>query len=74
MTAHAYAVLDSYICGFALQEASLPFQGPESASEVAEPMMQQSRQTPARTSSRWRPNTSSNRLRLRQRVPVRAPT
>ena len=60
MTAHAYALLDSYIYGFALQEASLPFQGPESASEVAEPMMQQSRQTPARTSSRWRPNTSSN--------------
>ena len=40
MTAHAYALLDSYIYGIALQEASLPFQGPESASEVAEPMTQ----------------------------------
>ena len=40
MTAHAYALLDSYVYGFALQEASLPFQGTESASEVAEPMMQ----------------------------------
>jgi len=25
MTAHAYSLLDSYIYGFALQEASLPF-------------------------------------------------
>lgn len=41
MTAHAYALLDSYIYGFALQEASLPFEGPESAAGVAEPMMQQ---------------------------------
>jgi AcrR family transcriptional regulator len=41
MTAHAYALLDSYIYGFALQEASLPFEGPESAVDVAEPMMQQ---------------------------------
>jgi AcrR family transcriptional regulator len=41
MTAHAYALLDSYIYGFALQEASLPFQGPESATAVAEPMMKQ---------------------------------
>jgi hypothetical protein len=41
MTAHAYALLDSYIYGFALQEASLPFDGPETVAEVAEPMMQQ---------------------------------
>jgi AcrR family transcriptional regulator len=41
MTAHAYALLDSYIYGFALQEASLPFEGPESAGDVAEPMMKQ---------------------------------
>jgi AcrR family transcriptional regulator len=41
MTAHAYALLDSYIYGFALQEAALPFKGPETVSEVAEPMMQQ---------------------------------
>ena len=41
MTAHAYALLDSYVYGFALQEAALPFEGPESAAGVAEPMMQQ---------------------------------
>ncbi|MEV8442809.1 TetR/AcrR family transcriptional regulator [Actinosynnema sp. NPDC051121] len=34
MTAHAYALLDSYVYGFALQEASLPFTGPDSAAEV----------------------------------------
>ena len=43
MTAHAYALLDSYIYGFALQEASLPFDGPESVAGVAEPMMQEFR-------------------------------
>jgi AcrR family transcriptional regulator len=41
MTAHAYALLDSYIYGFALQEASLPFKGPETVPDVAEPMMRQ---------------------------------
>jgi AcrR family transcriptional regulator len=40
MTAHAYALLDSYIYGFALQEASLPFKGPESAADVAGPIVQ----------------------------------
>jgi AcrR family transcriptional regulator len=34
MTAHAYSVLDSYIYGFALQEAGLPFDSPESAAEM----------------------------------------
>ena len=29
MTAHAYAILDSFIYGFAMQEASLPFHGDE---------------------------------------------
>jgi AcrR family transcriptional regulator len=41
LTAHAYALLDSYIYGFALQEASLPFKGPESVDDVAEPILQQ---------------------------------
>jgi AcrR family transcriptional regulator len=41
MTAHAYALLDSYVYGFALQEASLPFNGPDSVAEVAEPIMAQ---------------------------------
>jgi AcrR family transcriptional regulator len=40
MTAHAYALLDSYIYGFALQEASLPFEGPETVVDVADPMLQ----------------------------------
>ncbi|WP_461174914.1 TetR/AcrR family transcriptional regulator [Arthrobacter sp. Z1-9] len=34
MTAHAYALLDSYIYGAALQEAALPFHGPDAAPEV----------------------------------------
>ena len=41
MTAHAYALLDSYISGFALSEASLPINGPESVAEVAGSMMQE---------------------------------
>ena len=39
LTAHAYALIDSYVYGFALQEASLPFEGPEAVREVAEPIM-----------------------------------
>jgi AcrR family transcriptional regulator len=38
-TAHAYAVLDAFVYGFAVQEASLPFEGPDGAAEVAEPIM-----------------------------------
>jgi AcrR family transcriptional regulator len=41
MTAHAYALLDSYVYGFALQEAALPFKGPETVADVAEPIVQQ---------------------------------
>jgi AcrR family transcriptional regulator len=41
MTAHAYALLDSYVYGFAVQEASLPFSGPDTAPEIAEPMIRQ---------------------------------
>jgi len=40
-TAHAFALLDSYIYGFALSEASLPINGPETVAEVAEQMMMQ---------------------------------
>ena len=40
MAAHAFAVLDSYIYGFALQEATLPFEGPD-ASDVAEAILEQ---------------------------------
>jgi hypothetical protein len=35
VTAHAYAFLDSYIFGFALSEASLPINGPDTVAEVA---------------------------------------
>jgi AcrR family transcriptional regulator len=40
MTAHAYALLDSYVYGFALQEAALPFQGTDTPADVTEPIMQ----------------------------------
>ena len=40
MTAHAYALLDSYVYGFALQEAALPFEGPDTVAEVAGPIME----------------------------------
>jgi hypothetical protein len=43
MTAHAYALIDSYVYGFALQEASLPFKGPETVGDTAEPMLRQFR-------------------------------
>ena len=39
LTAHAFALIDSYVYGFALSEAALPIHGPESVAEVAEPMM-----------------------------------
>src|SRR3954447_19315076 len=39
LTAHAYALLDSYVYGFALQEATLAFQRPEGAGDVARPIM-----------------------------------
>jgi AcrR family transcriptional regulator len=38
-TAHAYALLDAFTYGFAVQEASLPFEGPDGAADVAEPIM-----------------------------------
>ncbi|WP_343238466.1 TetR/AcrR family transcriptional regulator [Streptomyces sp. SID13031] len=41
MTAHAYALLDAFVYGFALQESSLPFEGSEGAAEVAGAMMEQ---------------------------------
>jgi len=39
LTAHAYALLDSFVYGFALQEATLPFDD-QSVEEVAAPMME----------------------------------
>jgi AcrR family transcriptional regulator len=40
MTAHAYALLDSYVYGFALQEASLPF-SPDTVADVTESIAEQ---------------------------------
>jgi AcrR family transcriptional regulator len=40
MTAHAFALIDSYVFGFALSEAALPIHGPETVAEVAGSMMQ----------------------------------
>ena len=39
LTAHAYAVLDSYVYGFALQEAALPFHGTAEIADVAEQIL-----------------------------------
>jgi AcrR family transcriptional regulator len=41
MAAHAYSLLDSYIYGFALEQASLPFKTVEETVEVAESIFQQ---------------------------------
>jgi AcrR family transcriptional regulator len=39
LAGHAYAVLDSYLYGFAVQEAGLPFEGPEQVADLAESIM-----------------------------------
>ncbi len=41
MAAHAFSALDSYMYGFALQEASLPFEGAEQTAEVAQMILAQ---------------------------------
>ena len=41
LTAHAYAALDSYVYGFALQEVTLPFESGEQTQELAATMMEQ---------------------------------
>ncbi len=40
LTAHAYALLDSYTYGFALEESGLPFDGPDSVGDVAASMVE----------------------------------
>lgn len=40
LTAHAYAILDSYLYGFALQEANLPFDGDEDIGDLAETIIE----------------------------------
>ncbi len=39
LAAHAYSLLDSYIYGFALQEANLPFKTPEELTAVGETIL-----------------------------------
>jgi hypothetical protein len=39
--AHAYSLLDSYIYGFPMQEASLPFESGEETAELAQAIMMQ---------------------------------
>ena len=39
LTAHAYAVLDSFVYGFALQEATLPMGGEEGIADLADQMV-----------------------------------
>ena len=41
MAAHAFSVLDSYIYGFALQEANLPFDTGEETAAMAQAIMAQ---------------------------------
>jgi AcrR family transcriptional regulator len=41
LTAHAYSVLDSYIYGFAHQEANLPFDTTEKTKDVADAILKQ---------------------------------
>lgn len=41
LTAHAFAALDSYIYGFALQEASLPFDSGDETAELAQAILDQ---------------------------------
>jgi AcrR family transcriptional regulator len=41
MTAHAYSLLDSYVYGFVLTEAGLPFDSPETVPDVAEAILAQ---------------------------------
>jgi AcrR family transcriptional regulator len=40
-TAHAFALIDSYVYGFALSEHALPINGPDSVADVAASMMMQ---------------------------------
>ena len=41
LTAHAFALIDSYIYGFALSEATLPIHGPDSVADIAGSMMEE---------------------------------
>ncbi len=72
MVAHAYALMDSYAFGFALSEAALPINGPETLTEVADaddaPLRPGRVPPPRRVLGGARP---AARLRLRPGVRVR---
>ena len=40
LAGHAFALLDAYTYGFAMQEATLPFEGGDEAAELAEEMVE----------------------------------
>jgi AcrR family transcriptional regulator len=41
LTAHAFAMIDAYVYGFALSEDALPINGPDSVADIADSMMAQ---------------------------------
>ena len=41
LAAHAFSAMDSYIYGFAMQEVSLPFDGPKTLADVAQEILDQ---------------------------------
>lgn len=40
MVAHAFALIDAFVYGFSLQEATLPMSGPDDVAEIAGPMLE----------------------------------
>ena len=40
MVAHAFALIDAFVYGFSLQEATLPMSGPDDVAEIAAPMLE----------------------------------
>ena len=73
MTAHAYALIDSYVYGFALQEAGLPFEGPDSVRDIAGPIMELMSTGAYPTMVEMATDLlPAARLRLRRRVRVRS--
>ena len=61
LTAHAYALIDSYVYGFALQEASLPFEGRRASGTSPARSWSGWPRGSTRTSRRWRRRTTSSR-------------
>ena len=70
MTAHAYAVIDAYVYGFALSEATLPINGPETPGRGCrahdEPLFPRGLSPPRRVSIEhaMNPATTTGRVRV----------